>query len=561
MKIKRLFLFSLIILGSIFLLSGCQKEDKITIKSEKTKFYNLASDYNMTATYINTYFIDGSDTRYVNVSNFMSSLKGFYRTEYLRKKVSSLSSSLNIFFYGQDQNNNISEYSAKFDWNSDKITVNNKMFFNIINQSDTTNYIRLIEEIEPEEIESDQIVFDLPKFGFNIYYKNGKVLVPFSIMNLIFCSQNYYNIYYNGDAYYGTFYSIQNLSSNDQLALRHNDLNESNQSDELREETYNFIRFALNYYYGLKEYKEITDIDKELESYKDGILSKSASENNSTYYDYFITHLDELHTRVGDYSFYDDYTKAAKTDAWDKTKTSPARLEYLNVNEMLTADAKNFYSNTDKGDTKIGTKCAMILVPSFTTGTDQQISGTDAYLYDTYEFIKKSLDSISSQNIKNIIIDLSLNGGGNVGALIRTLGFISNESIPYYTKNYLDGSLSSVKFNIDINNDGNFKDNDAYDQYNWYVLTSFNTFSAANSFAAIAKELGAKTIGQKTGGGMCSVMPIVLPDQTTIEMSSNNAQLSKVGDKLELIEAGVNPDITINYSDFYNLNTYENLLN
>ena len=120
---------------------------------------------------------------------------------------------------------------------------------------------------------------------------------------------------------------------------------------------------------------------------------------------------------------------------------------------------------------------------------------------------------------------------------------------------------SSVAAGVDINNDGNFKDNDAYDQYNWYVLTSFNTFSAANSFAAIAKELGAQTIGQKTGGGMCSVMPIVLPDQTTIEMSSNNAQLSKVGDKLELIEAGVNPDITINYSDFYNLNTYENLLN
>ena len=158
MKIKKIFIPLLIAISGTVILSGCYKQDNVKVKTEKTKFYNLASDYNMPATSINTYFVDGNDTRYVDVSNFMASLKGFYQTSYLRKRFNTFNNTLKISFYGMDQNNTTKEYYAEFDWQNDTITVNNRVFFNIIHQSNTTNYSRYIEERDPELIDQKECI-------------------------------------------------------------------------------------------------------------------------------------------------------------------------------------------------------------------------------------------------------------------------------------------------------------------------------------------------------------------------------------------------------------------
>ncbi|CRH45754.1 Uncharacterised protein [Chlamydia trachomatis] len=60
----------------------------------------------------------------------------------------------------------------------------------------------------------------------------------------------------------------------------------------------------------------------------------------------------------------------------------------------------------------------------------------------------------------------------------------------------------------------------------------------------------AKIIGKKTGGGMSAIMPITLIDGTTITISSpNNAVF---GETNKEIESGVEPDINLEYDDFYN---------
>lgn len=551
MKIKKIFIPLLIVISGTVILSGCYKQDNVKVKTEKTKFYNLASDYNMPATSINTYFVDGNDTRYVDVSNFMASLKGFYQTSYLRKRFNTFNNTLKISFYGMDQNNTTKEYYAEFDWQNDTITVNNRVFFNIIHQSNTTNYSKYLEERDSELIDQKEIVFKLSDYNYNIYLKNNKVLVPFSVMNTIFCSQDYYNIYYNGDAYYGMFYDITALNSSDYLTFRKNNLNDAEQTDELRLETYNHIRFVMNYYYGLKKYKNIDNIDDELKNYKDDILSKDVDVNKNVYYDYFITHLDELHTRIADYSFYSSYDSIARNDIWDLSKTSPARIQYKEVGELLKPKAEAFYGSISGYTHKIVGNNLYIFVPSFDTATDEVVAQIDGYKYDTFEYVKYALDIASgNSSIQKVILDLSLNGGGNAGAQLRTLGFLSNDPIPYYSFNYLDDSLSKSSIYVDSNKNGSYDDNDAYN-YDWYILTSYDTFSAANSFTAMAKSLDAKVVGQKSGGGMCSVLPIVLPDQTTIEISSNMAQLALIGEEIQMIEGGVDPDIIKDYNEFY----------
>ena len=67
--------------------------------------------------------------------------------------------------------------------------------------------------------------------------------------------------------------------------------------------------------------------------------------------------------------------------------------------------------------------------------------------------------------IKNIIVDLSTNSGGNIGAMQRGLGFITDEPILNKTYNRLDEEINIRSVEVDTDGDGNYK-NDAYSEYN-----------------------------------------------------------------------------------------------
>ena len=554
MKFKRIIAIMLLFLSFSILLTSCRKEDKIKVKTEKTKFVNYSADYDMPSTSLYTYYINDSETRYVDAAGFFRNLKGFYMTQYFRISSLMFSDSLSIFVNVLTTSGKVKKVSAKFDWENDTITISDPLFFNVINISQTTNYSRLLNETEGESTEVSPAVFNLSDFGFEIYVKNGKVFVPFSIMNTIFCSGDYYNIYYDGDKYFGVTYDISFYKEMQELKTCK--LNDKEQTIELREETYNHLKFVMYYYYGLKEYKGITDIDEELKDYKEGFLSLDPVVNKNTYFDYFVKHLDELHTRIGAHSFYYDPTDN-NTNNWNLDVTSDARIQYKAVEEELKTISSGYYDG--KNTYMVNGDTCMITLASFTTGSDEQVASDEAYKYDTFEYIKYVLDGLNG-NVRNVIIDVAQNGGGNVGALIRSLGFLSNDSINYYSYNYLFDSATCSLMDVDVDKDDDFTDDDAYTQFNWYVLSSYNTFSAANSFTAMAKSLGATIIGQKTGGGMCSVLPIVLADQTSIEMSSHDAQMALIDGKYEFIEGGVEPDIYIDYNKFYDLDYIKTLL-
>ena len=112
---------------------------------------------------------------------------------------------------------------------------------------------------------------------------------------------------------------------------------------------------------------------------------------------------------------------------------------------------------------------------------------------------------------------------------------------------------------VDTDGDGDYTDAYAYDMYDWYVLTSPLTFSAANFFASIVQDVGIATVvGERSGGGTCSVFTLVLPDGTTANISGSRTVLQSpvyeggvvVG--AELVESGIAPDIALERQYFYN---------
>ena len=94
---------------------------------------------------------------------------------------------------------------------------------------------------------------------------------------------------------------------------------------------------------------------------------------------------------------------------------------------------------------------------------------------------------------------------------------------------------------VDTNLDGNFNDGDGYIDYNWGVLTSNYTYSAANMLASIIKNQNiCKLYGEKSGGGMCAVTPIVLGDASTVYISGTLAFVTKNSNgSYKYLEAGV----------------------
>ena len=74
-----------------------------------------------------------------------------------------------------------------------------------------------------------------------------------------------------------------------------------------------------------------------------------------------------------------------------------------------------------------------------------------------------------------------------------------------------------------------------------------------------------KIIGQKSGGGMCSVMPLILADGTAIAISSpfsfryvveENGKKTFYG-----IENGIKPDVDFEYERFYDNLSLINIIN
>lgn len=114
--------------------------------------------------------------------------------------------------------------------------------------------------------------------------------------------------------------------------------------------------------------------------------------------------------------------------------------------------------------------------------------------------------------------------------MIRVLGYLTDNDIALHYKDLINSQNQKLSYSVDISNSINTN-------YKYYILTSGNSFSAANYFTSIAKDMGIATIiGQTTGGGMCSVIPLVLSDGSAITISSyNTTRNSKFGS----IEYGV----------------------
>ncbi len=558
------------ILGSILLgflaLTGCTK-DNTPVEAKSLPLYDKNSSYELVNNTLDTYYIDGSSVPYVSVAGYINSMNGILKSD-------TYSFAANTLFKEYIVKASISgtQVSIIFDYGNKKIlTAYLNAFQNTVDITQTIDYSFNLKSSTSSYYPGNTISFDLGKYDLDMRYINGNCLVPFQVMNALFGCENYCSTYYTGNSYYNVYFSTRYEDDGaETYKLMKADYNTSIDSQEVRDSNYNFMCFYFDYFYGLKEYKKINSFD---EYFAGDIKTALKSTDYNEYmkgYALVIQKLNELHTSLHNQAYTSDLTLSFVEGDY----TASNFVKFGNTRNQLRTEAKKLYGDELKNNVSIVDNTCYIFFTGFDTAANAKVKDSsgnilsDAYLYDTYYLFYKAFDEIkkSSTKVENVVVDLSCNGGGNSGAQMRALGFIAR-TFTESNRISINNSCSISSCRVDTNNDGVYDNNDGYPDYNWFILTSFNSYSSANIFTHNAKlnNSNVKIIGEAAGGGGCSILPFIGIDGTAMQFSGD-LQMVSVSTRgtsysYEVLETGHKVDYAIDYQYYYDRTYLTNYLN
>lgn len=667
-----------------------ENHDIVNVKT--LPYTNLTNEYEVESDSLELYFDDNYVIPYVSIIDFVEFLKGYIDSS-ITFNASLIDGVLELSYeYYYEEENKTYEFILTIDTILDTIKTNDSNFFSGFLKGTKTNYSRNINYLEEDSrshyVESNGYNLNLADYGFNMVQFEDKILVPFYIANFLFNNTNYFSIYYNYNALYGTYFIPSEKSELD-LILK-STKNNALANENLLIHNLNFLAFFFDNFYGLKEYKNVETYYTSLLRNKEQFLNTTVKSVDDTLFKYLNTTIDEMHTYYGIKSYYQSFNArgpeltsiaqlgthntnyyyglfdvddsiAAKwnvpssysgyaayyetrQDYWtidnnilvvtfDSFDTSDIyesntfdnnlinellkheivlpsidkdRFIYFNNSdleldlvEILIKDASSndllHYQNSllNSGFTHVTSQSNEIykvngyytklfngknimvqlefddyyevLYVGISTqtpeNTDQEwpfyVDIESLVLSDSAIYLELTIEKALKEypNIKNAILDITWNSGGNIGALYRVIGLLFNK--PFTTSMY-DPHLKEYSTNVvEINNPVSFE------FLNWYILQSSVTFSAANLLSTIVKSNNlAPIIGQKSGGGAASVVPIYTPIGSVFASSSSNVLAYVLGDNTEespyeymINEGGIEPDFILHASNLFS-NTY-----
>ena len=128
----------------------------------------------------------------------------------------------------------------------------------------------------------------------------------------------------------------------------------------------------------------------------------------------------------------------------------------------------------------------------------------------------EALAFAKEKGCENFVIDLSANTGGNDDVMGFILSSIENTNANSY---HIDGKTRyqmKDTFYADKNLDGMIdeKDEDVTYDFNYAMMISRVSFSNGNSLPALASEAGIPMLGERSGGGGCSMSFFGLPGES-----------------------------------------------
>ena len=486
---------------------------------------------------IPVYYVDNGALPYMDVETFIDMIDGAIDSEelvYTLVDDDKLKIEYEVTFLDFDEVTEITEqYWALIDFTANTFTVNNFDFFGNYVASTESDYGEGLTYVDAAYVDGNEVTIPLGDYNFDItIYNDGtndNYLMPVHVINLLFAGGIYYDVYYNGDMLYGvdTFGISGGGEEADAILTqaRTSSVNGDNIPADVKMATYNFMALSLDFFYGLKN-------DRGVDTYYDVMVARVESlmnASNNTFYNKMFDlayALDDLHTSHQFVGFYNS----------DPASSRGASLS--DMGSRVNSFYDGLFAMQDLLDDKYGTHAEDEL-PTLKLLDDDKTAVIYIYGFsiDTPDDYKAIMESLPT-TVENIVIDLSYNTGGNIGAVLRIFGYITEDQFMYHSQNPADGS--AVTYFIESSYE-------AYDEYNYYFVSSSVTFSAANMMTSMAKELGYPIMGQASSGGASSIGVIMAPDGTCLMVSTNNVLSTRVGNETDgyeylSVEGGIQPD-------------------
>lgn len=185
----------------------------------------------------------------------------------------------------------------------------------------------------------------------------------------------------------------------------------------------------------------------------------------------------------------------------------------------------------------------------------------DIYLEDTFYYIVHQLKEIynHSRNVTNVVMDISLNGGGYVIIMQKILALLGDMTSSTYSYSDRRDYLYESKVTVNPEEvDLNFTPKKYFD---FYMLTSPCSFSCGNALPCFARHQGlAKTIGENSGGGECTVETVCTPGGHYFCFSTDNRMVDYDNGQYYHVEQGCGVDYPLGYQSYYDIEAIAALL-
>ena len=471
------------------------------LSSESVPFEAIDGEYSVSSGAIELHHMNNG-LAYVDIDTFMKAISGAVIYSALDYEAGDDFYEISLTITYEDEIYDDDYLYMRFDFENDTVTVNFYSMFSVLSADTETDFGRGLEFIDYKD-NSDSlqpVVFDLNTYRLELMMHEGEYLIPFNLANL-FLSGSMYNMYYNGDTIYGQ--DSYDFSSN-ASSFHDSSLNDEEMPYVLKEISYYYTVMIFEYFYGLQDTLGIESFDDLLKEFTDDWFSQTSVNRHYDALQGLLYELDDMHSSHIMHGPYASRTNASSFgyDEGERNETFSEDIQNIGRN------SQNMCYQTDVmylSDT-------VAMIPLGRVGSDGYFKGFDDDM--TQEF-KANIEAIEAKGgIEKIVINVSCNLGGVVGTAWQMLGYLTDEPMQYYSLNAGDGLRAESTFTSDNTTEGT---------YEWYVLTSPISFSAANMFAGMAKDMGLATIiGAQSEGGAASTKLTILPNGAVIVISSPN---------------------------------------
>ena len=335
-------------------------------------------------------------------------------------------------------------------------------------------------------------------------------------------------------------------------------------SSELAWYSYCELCMALDFFYGQKELHNIESFDTFFTEmgFRDGLCSTDPVESDQTLYRVIDVYLDDLHSIFACTSYLIDYMDVPTDGGYSRRQ--------FERNEERFAERRSEAPETVTGYQEVG-NTAYVTFDGFLMRRNPyeyyELSDADMEKIETLatetEVKEASMDTMDlliyahrqitreDSPIENVVLDLSNNTGGEIDAGVMVEGWFLGEA-NLSIRNTMTGAESTASYKTDINLDRDFDEGDTVSNLNLYCLISPVSFSCGNMVpSAFQSSHRVTLLGQTSGGGSCSVLPMTSAYGSCFDISSPlHMSVVKNGSYYD-IDRGVQPDVYISNIDNY----------